>query len=397
MNARERLLKALDHEEPDRVPSYEMMIDNLEICTHFGEEYVFQGIVKSFRDTYKLCEMDVERTTSTILAATESRSYVRNTMRKLVNLYTKIGLDMAQVPLTGFVLFPTICYEKSFVDEYGRIFDLTYNPADNIDVIYYREGYFKSLEDFHNFPSLNPDNQRREKYFKIMKKVEAENNYQVYVVPAIWGILESSWQSTGFVNFSKMLRRSNEVKKLIDSRGQFALDLAKRFVEWGEDAMILLYDDLGFKSGLQFSPRFLRQFVFPWYKQICNYGHKAGIKVLLHSCGDVYEIFEDLVDAGFDAIHPIEPTTANLEYNIFNLKEKYGDRITLMGNVSPQDLADKSPEYIESYAKKLIREVGPGGGYIISSGHSINPAVKLENFLSLQNVIKKHGAYPINL
>ncbi|MHA1147411.1 MAG: uroporphyrinogen decarboxylase family protein [Promethearchaeota archaeon] len=397
MNARERLFKALEHEEPDRVPCYEMVIDNLEICNYFGEEYVFQGVVKTFSDTFKLCEMDIERHTATILTATESRSYIRNTMRKLVNLYAKIGLDLAQVPLSGFVMFPTICQEKSFIDEYGKIFDLVYNPSDNIDVIYYREGYFKTFDDYKTFPPLDPDSKRREKYFKIMKKVEAEKEGQVYIVPAIWGILESSWQAMGFVNFSKMMRNKKNIKELIDSRGKFALELTKRFIDWGEDTMILLYDDLGFKGGLQFNPKFLKEYVFPWYKQICNTAHKAGLKVLFHSCGDIYEVFEDLINASFDAIHPIEPTTANPEYNILNLKEKYGDKITLIGNISPQDLADKGVKYIEDYSKKLIKEVAPNGGYIFSSGHSINPAVKLENFLAMREIIKKYGSYPINI
>ena len=71
--------------------------------------------------------------------------------------------------------------------------------------------------------------------------------------------------------------------------------------------------------------------------------------------------------------------------------------ITLMGNISPQDLSDKDPEYISEYAEKLIKEIAPGGGYILSSGHSINPAIKLENFLAIQETLKKFGNYPINI
>lgn len=396
MNVRERILKILNHEEADKVPTYELVIDNLEICKHFGEDYVFSGVVKSFDTTYNLCEQDIQRTTDTILSATGSRSYIRNTMRKQMSLYVKIGLDLTQIPLSGYILFPTICYKDHFVDEYGRIFDLKYNPSDNIDLAYYREGYFKSFEDFEKFPPLDPDNPRRERYFKTMKKVEQEHEGKIYSIPTIWGIFESSWQSVGFTQFSKMLIKPKQIKALIDSRGEFAFELTKRFIEWGENTIVQLYDDLGYKTGLQVSPRFLKQYVFPWYKKMTDYAHKHGVKVFLHSCGDIYEVFEDLIKAGFDGIHPIEPTTANPEYEIFNLNEKYGDKVTFIGNVSPQDLADKDPDYIGDYTKKLITNIGPGGGFILSSGHSINPAVTLENFLAMQDTAKKYGNYPIN-
>lgn len=397
MKAIERVLKTLNHEEPDRVPSYELVVDHIEICKHYGEDYVFQGVVKSFNDTFELCQRDVERTTQTILKATETRSYIRNTIKKQLDLYVKIGYDLAPIPLSGYIMFPTICNKDHFVDEYGRIFDLKYNPSDNMDLFYYRAGYFKNFEEFEAFPSLDPDNPRRERYFKIMKKVQEEKEGKIHIIPVIWGIFESSWQCIGFVEFSKMLTKPARIKTLIDSRGKFAFELTKRFIEWGEDSIIQLYDDLGYKGGLQVSPRFLKQFVFPWYKQICDYAHKNGVKVFLHSCGDILPVFEDLINAGFDAIHPIEPTTANPDYNIFKLKEKYGDRITLIGNVSPQDLADKDAEFIKEYTIKLIKELSPGGGYILSSGHSINPAVKIENYFAMREILERYGNYPIDL
>ena len=145
------------------------------------------------------------------------------------------------------------------------------------------------------------------------------------------------------------------------------------------------------------SPRSYRSYVLPWVEQICKTAHKAGIKVILHSCGDIYPIFEDIIKIGVDAINPIEPTTANPEYDIFKLKEKYGDKMCFIGNVSPQDLSDKDPDTIRDYTKKLIKHIAPGGGFILSSGHSINPAVKLENFLAMRETLDKFGKYPIQI
>jgi uroporphyrinogen decarboxylase len=144
-------------------------------------------------------------------------------------------------------------------------------------------------------------------------------------------------------------------------------------------------------------PSLYRKYIFPWLKQICNAAHKLDCKILLHSDGDLLEIFEDIVNCGVDAIHPIESTTANPEYDIFKLKEKFGDRITLVGNLSPVMLSLGEISEIEEYSKKLIRELAPGGGYIFSSGHSINPAVTLDRFEAMQNVKRKFGGYPINI
>ena len=169
------------------------------------------------------------------------------------------------------------------------------------------------------------------------------------------------------------------------------------FIDWGETEAILIMDDYGYKSGLLMSPKNYRTYVMPWLKESCKIAHKGGLKVILHSCGDISELLDDIVKVGVDAIHPIEPTTANPKYNIFELYEKFSNKITFIGNVSPQDLADKEPEFIEDYTKNLLKKLAPGGGFILSSGHSINPSVKLENYLAMHNTLKKYGTYPIKL
>lgn len=394
MKARDRVLRELDHEEPDKIPWFELSIDNLKICDHYSEGYYLQGMAKSFADTYNLCRGIIDEFTNTILAATESRSYLKNTIKQYLGLFSKIGIDLAQIPLSGYIFFPTFCMKEGFIDEYGRIFDLKKNPSDNMDIAYYKDGYFKSFEDFEKFSLLDPDNPRRKRIYDMMKKVEKEFEGNIAVIPTIWGIFESSWQAFGFTQFSKLLIGKKFAKKVIDKYGNFALELAKRLIEWGESTAIMLFDDLGFKSGLLTNPNNYKEILFPWYEKLCNYCHSKGINVLFHSCGDLEPIFGDLVKVGFDAIHPIEPTTANPKYDIFKLHERYGNDVTFIGNVSPQDLADKDPIFIKEYSKKLIRALGPGGGYIFSSGHSINPSVKLENFLAMVSTREEEGIYP---
>lgn len=385
----------MNHEEADIVPAFELSIDNIKICEHYNEKYVFQGLNDSFQKTYNLCQGHISQTTDTILAATESRSYMKNTINHQINLYQKIGIDLLAIPLTGYILFPQICHESHFIDELGRIFDLKKNPSDNMDLAYYKEGYFSSFEDYDNFNHPKPNSERRKKYLKMMIKMEEKTDGEVAVIPAIWGVFEPVWQAFGFTTFSKLLAKPRQIEQIFNDRGKFALDLVEYFIEWGEKDFIMFYDDFGYKMGLLMSPKLYKKYVIPWHKKICKKAHENGVKIILHSCGDIYDIFDDLVQAGIDAIHPIEPTTANSQYDIFKLQEKYADELTFIGNVSPQDLADKNLVYIEEYTKKLIKKLGPGGGYILSSGHSINPAVTLENFLAMYVTLKNLREYPI--
>ena len=397
MNSRERIRKVLNFEEPDKVPSFEMSIDNFKVCKHFNEEYVFQGMVKSFNNTYDLSQGDKDALTKTILMATETRSYMKTTMNKHVNLYKKLGIDLAIFPFDGYILFPISCDRTRFTDEFGRVFDLRKNPSDGMDIAYYKGGAFKSFEEFESFPPLEVNTPRREKYFKAMKKTEKESQGKISIIPAIWGLFEPSWQVFGFSTFSKLLADPKKIKVVFDRFGKFLVDLVKTFIEWGETDAIMIMDDYGYKSGLLMSPKNYRTYVLPWLKESCKVAHKEGLKVMLHSCGDVIELFEDLIGVGIDAFHPFEPTTANPEYDIFKLNEKYSGKVTFIGNVSPQDLADKDQSYIENYTKSLIKKLAPGGGFILSSGHSINPSVKLENYLAMHDTLKKYGTYPISI
>ena len=145
------------------------------------------------------------------------------------------------------------------------------------------------------------------------------------------------------------------------------------------------------------SPKNYRTYVFPWLKQICAEAHKRGSKIMLHSDGDLMLIFDDIVNCGVDAIHPIESTTANPEYDIFKLNEKYGDRLTFVGNLSPVMLFNGKISEIEEYSKRMIRELAPGGGFFFSSGHSINPAVTLDRWEAVMRIRDKYDKYPIDV
>ncbi|MHA1147741.1 MAG: uroporphyrinogen decarboxylase family protein [Promethearchaeota archaeon] len=395
MDAKERIMKAINHEEADRVPTFEGSIDNLAVIEHYRSKYVFQGAAKGLRMMYYLSFGSNKLLTKILTFLGKRKSAIKLGMKPVVQLLTYIGIDLGVVPLA---LFPKKYFKNGYIDEFGRRFEFKVNPADGMDVSYYMGGGIKDFEAYEEFPKLDPDNPMRENAYKIGKKLEAATKGKLYLAPATFGLMESTWEGFGLENFARMLARPSQIKRIFDERGEFALEMTKRVIEWGEeDGAILFFDDYGYKKGLFMSPRNYRKYVFPWISRICNTAHKAGLKVIVHSCGDIYQILEDLINAGVDALNPIEPTTANPEYNIFKLKEKFGDKLCFIGNVSPQDLSDKDPVFIRDYTKRLLKHVAPGGGFILSSGHSINPAVKLENYLAMREIVDKYGNYPINI
>ncbi|UCD00576.1 MAG: hypothetical protein JSV23_06710 [Promethearchaeota archaeon] len=394
MQARERIITTIEHEEPDRVPSFETSVDNLQVCEHFGEKYFIDEVVKMQSFCHNLCFRSEKLLSKFMNFMTKKDFAIKKAIEPWIKLYTKIGFDMVTSALCHH---PLIFKKNGWIDEFGRKMTFKKNPEDSMSLLYYTGGTFRTFDDYQQFPRLDPDNILREKMYKTSKKIEANLKGKIFVIPYINGIMEATWEGFGLENFSKILGKRNQIKEIFDDRGTLALELTKRIIDWGETGAIYMTDDYGYKHGLFMSPNNYRTYVIPWIHQICKTAHKADLKVILHSCGDIFPIFEDLVKAGIDVINPIEPTTANPEYDIFKLHERFGDKITFCGNLSPQILATGETSEVETYSKRLIQELAPGGGYIFSSGHSINPAVKLENFFAMRRILEKYGKYPINM
>ena len=325
---------------------------------------------------------------------TKKEIAIKRAIEPWVKLYTKIGYDI----VTSALCHHPLKFKKDgFIDEFGRRLTYKYNPEDSMSMLYYTGGMFQRFEDYEEFPPLNPDDPLRENMYKGAKKMEQELNGKIFIVPFISGIMEATWEPFGIENFSRLLLKKNQLKQVFDDRGKFMVEMAKRVIEWGETDMVYVTDDMGYKAGLFMSPKYYKEYIIPWYGRLCNTAHKAGLKVFLHSCGDIFKIFDDLVNCGIDMFNPLEPTTSNPNYDIFKLNEKYGDKVTFCGNLSPQMLASGTKSEVEDYAKRLIRELAPGGGYIFSTGHSINPAVTLDNFLAMRGILDKYGKYPIKM
>ena len=117
--------------------------------------------------------------------------------------------------------------------------------------------------------------------------------------------------------------------------------------------------------------------------------HKRGVKLIIHTDGNILPIVDSLIEYA-DAIHPWQ---ASAHIDIAEVKKKYGDKVTIIGNVPIRLLIDGPRSEIATYVKNLIQTCAPGGGYMLSSGNSIIPAMPWQNYITMLSTFWKHRSY----
>lgn len=147
-------------------------------------------------------------------------------------------------------------------------------------------------------------------------------------------------------------------------------------------------DDMGYKNTMFFSNKMYREMLKPFHKKAADWAHERGIYVHLHSCGDIMDRVDDLIEIGIDALNPLEVKAG---MKPLELKEKYGDKLVLHGGINAVLWNDK--EAIIEEIRKYVPTLKQNGGYIFSSDHSIPNTVTLENFKAIVEEVKRVGAY----
>ena len=146
--------------------------------------------------------------------------------------------------------------------------------------------------------------------------------------------------------------------------------------------------DMGHKTGTLVAPQILREMILPWHQRFVDAVHRHGKIAILHSCGNLAEIMDDLVACGYDAKHSFEDT---LVPHQFELHRRYGRRICLIGGIDVDFLARADEQAIRRRVREYIDRLGPEGGYILGSGNSIPEYVPTENYRALLDEGLRYG------
>jgi hypothetical protein len=160
-------------------------------------------------------------------------------------------------------------------------------------------------------------------------------------------------------------------------------------------AVLVTGADFGTQQGPLISPRTYRRLFQPFHVRVNEWIHaNTGWKTFIHSCGSIWRLLDDIVDAGFDALNPVQ--TSAEEMDPAALKERYGDRITFWGGgIDTQHvLPFGTPDEIRAMVAERMRIFGAGGGFVFNPIHNVQAGVPVENLLALYDAVRTFRTRP---
>lgn len=253
------------------------------------------------------------------------------------------------------------------------------------------KGLITNMEEFNTFPWPTVDDLD----FSALDEVQSLLPPKMKAIANIGYIFTTTWELMGFETFCIALIEDPElIGKIFQRVGEFQLETFKRVIDRECIGAVWQSDDIAYFSGLMIAPEYLRKYVYPWYKEMSQMCKARNKPHLLHSDGNITEALPDIVAAGFNAVHPIEPKCMD----IVDVKKKWGDKICVIGNIDLNyTLTRGTPAEVEDEVKQRVKELAQGGGYCLSSSNSVTDYVPLENFNAMREATFKYGQYPINV
>ncbi len=380
LNSRERAIRAIEHEEPDRVPlegvawgewSYPFL---LRLMDHLGLEGGGSGgMPRSLFGSQEELE---------IIARKLGTDFRGVSMDPPVEFRRKAVCDPNYHYHWGIQVAP-----DTLEDEWGVRRQL--NAAKIQSRVVYHPLQGKDALDGYDFPDPHAEG-RFDAAEKLLKKWRDE-----YLVSAIWGgdsFFSQAWYLRGFRDFIMDMHSNPKfVDELLDNLGRVFLEAGKRFAEMGVD-IIAVADDIAAQTGLIVSPRLWRRYIKPQMKTLFDEFKKRGLYILYHTDGNCELIIPDLIEIGVDILNPIQPECMDPA----KVKEQYGDRLTLSGTISIQDTLPRgNVDDVKREVKTRIQTCGAGGGLIISPSNQVLLDTKVENFLAIYDAVREFGQYPL--
>lgn len=347
MTTRERVLAALDHTEPDRVPTW-TMIDSALLYRHFAPpDFDFERVkdvadpfCPAFHPLYKAA-------------------------------HAALGIDVTFAQLNPFPR------EEA--------------PAQ----ANWQQRPVNSLADLAAFTPRVPTRAAFEgPYLAQFRRAQALlEPHTLYISQGTASI--QYYNVTGLELFCvAMYEAPSDVARMLDAYSEAHRLEARVYADNRLAPVYQVSCDIGGKRGTLFSPDYLRREAFPRLRREIEPLKQAGIKVVLHSDGNITDVLGDLVDLGIDGINPLE-TSAGMD--LAAVKKRYGRNLVLVGNVDAAHvLPFGSPGDVAEDVKRCIRAGAPGGGYFLDTGAAeITPSMPVANVLAMFDAVKVHGRYPV--
>ena len=341
----ERVFKTLNLQEPDVVPTCELIVDPKV------QNVILPGA--SYEDFVEFMDLDAA-------------------------VYYEWAYDR----------YETVDEAKGIIrDKFGVIKRLT-TEVDAIPI----EAPIKSEKDLDNYTPPDPDVpwkyetlEAAVKRFKGQRSVIATAMDVFYQVNEIRGMYD---------HFMDVVRNPDLIERLTEIVLDYNLRYIRNCIEVGAD-IIWITGDIATTIGPMVSPKHIERFAIRPLKATVDECKSHGVPCLKHTDGNIWSIFDMLVGTGIAGIHPIDPESG---MDIGEAKTKYGNRVCLIGNIDcGATLCWGTEEEVRQEVKECIRKAGAGGGLICASSNSIHSGVKPENYVTMVKAIREYGRYPLSL
>ncbi|CEP66184.1 Uroporphyrinogen decarboxylase (URO-D) [Moorella glycerini] len=382
MQSRERALMALRHQEPDRVPfdlwgtvttgihriAYRNLLDYLG-KTHYevtvGE--VHQQLAAVHEDILQLLKVDFRPVFSKPprgwqLEFQEDSQYIR--------FKDQWGIGY-RMPRDG-----------------GLYFDLETHPFAG----------FTTPDEVINYKIPDPaDPSRLEGVEEEARRLAETTGAALCLAGVSAGFLEMAYWLRGYENFFVDLACDPKMANaILDKTVQIkikyweaALSKLGHLVD-----VVVEADDFASQFGMIISPDTYRRYIKPRQKELFGTIKKySNAYICFHSCGAVYEIIPDLIEAGIDALNPVQVSAKNMDTN--RLKKEFGDVLTFWGGGvdTQQVLNHGTPQQVKDEVKRRIDDLAPGGGFVFTPVHNVQPDVPPENYMAMWEAWEEYGKY----
>ena len=341
MNSYERVVTVLNGGIPDRVPTFELMID----------PKVIRGIIGT-DDYLDLCdELDID----IVMSQTPSKMYREEIVDEKKHI---------------------IRNEWGVLRQYNE--ELVPLPL---------HGPIETLEDAMAYQAPDPEDDYR---FTFLKKLVDRFKGKRFIGFHLHDGFNYSYYLTSMQDMMcNLIEEPELIEKIVEISIEHNLKLAEKALDIGADA-ILSGDDYGTKTSLLVSRNHFEEFFFPGLKKICDYTISRGAYMLKHCCGNINSILLDLTGFGICMLHPLDE---NSGIDQIGVKKQY-PALTVTGGIDcDKPLTEYTPEQMEEYVKGVLKTHAPGGRYICATSNSVHSAAKPENFLAMQKAVHKWGRY----
>jgi len=383
LKPRERVLAAIQHEAPDRVPIilgtsnttslkmkvYQRLKQQLGITAE--DRYLYDwpelGAAALDEDTLRRLHSDARGVLDRFPAAT----YRRNQARPPHSPYVS-DWGNGQIEIEPDVWFPGL------------------HPL----------AAAETAEALAAYPWPDMDDPSRVAHVRSQaESLAAAGEFAVIGTPWLLFPLERAVDLQGMDNFYFNLGANPDfARALLAKTADLCKALMANFLREAGDYLdiIKIGDDLGMQQGLLMSPAMYRSILKPIHADyIAFIKSRTKAKLFFHTDGDVFDILDDLVEIGVDILNPVQ-TSAGKMADLATLKQRYGRSLTFCGAVDTrQVLPFGTPDEVRQEVRRVIDLLGPGGGYMLSSVHTIMNDVPPENILAMVQAVEEFGRYPL--